>query len=308
MGRIGTLALFGWLLVGLVLGCGPARTSTPGEEPANQKSDKPTTPPTSGQEKPLPEEEKKQSAEQKLVGSWVITAVKGTNDPAQRAMKGWIFTFYADGRGRLTLVTSAGKTPMGTTWKLSSGKLTIKQNLAGDEYDFKIKSLTADKMVLVDPEGKTTESLELDRVKEARPAANSKDEEKKLEGTWYSHATEANGKQTSGENKEYLLIIAGNKCTTKVKGKVVGEDTFTLFERKPYWVIDFEQTAPENRKGKHWHAIYRIDGDTLQWIGENSDARAPAFTEEEYEKLPKAFQTKQGDGQWMRTMKRLKDK
>jgi uncharacterized protein (TIGR03067 family) len=102
----------------------------------------------------------------------------------------------------------------------------------------------------------------------------AKDEMKKFEGVWYSYAIEVNGKQQTVENKDDLHFMWGNKWIQLFKGRVVAEGTFTVFERKPYWVIDSEYTAPENQKGKHWHAIYRFDGDTIQWLGENRDARA----------------------------------
>lgn len=136
----------------------------------------------------------------------------------------------------------------------------------------------------------------------------AKAEVKKFEGVWYSHAVVVNGKQQSGESRADLHIFSGNRWTQKLNGQVVAEGTFTVHERKPYWVIDSEYTTPDNQKGKHWHAIYRFEGDTIQWLGENTPPRAPAFNEEEYKKLPKTFETKPGDGQFMRTVKPMKDK
>jgi uncharacterized protein (TIGR03067 family) len=134
----------------------------------------------------------------------------------------------------------------------------------------------------------------------------AKAEAKKFEGAWHSQTVVVNGAQQG--NRVDLYIFSGNKWTQTFKGRVVAEGTFTVHERKPYWVIDFEYTTPDNQKGKHWHAIYRFDGDTIQWLGENTPPRAPAFNDEAYKKLPKTFETKPGDGQFMRTVKRMKDK
>jgi uncharacterized protein (TIGR03067 family) len=127
-----------------------------------------------------------------------------------------------------------------------------------------------------------------------------------FEGTWHSQKVVVNGAQQAIRIE--LHTFSGNKWTQTFRDRVIAEGTFTVHERKPYWVIDFEYTTPDNQKGKHWHAIYRFDGDTIQWLGENTPPRAPAFNDEEYKKLPKTFETKPGDGQLMRTVKRMKDK
>lgn len=134
----------------------------------------------------------------------------------------------------------------------------------------------------------------------------AKAEAKKFEGAWHSQKVVVNGAQQSIRIE--LHTFSGNKWTQTFRDRVVAEGAFTVHERKPYWVIDFEYTTPDHQKGKHWHAIYRFDGDTLQWVGENTPPRAPAFNDEEYKKLPKTFETKPGDGQLMRTVKRIKDK
>lgn len=134
----------------------------------------------------------------------------------------------------------------------------------------------------------------------------AKAEAKKFEGAWHSRKVVVNGGDQS--IRAELHIFSGNKWSQKFKDRVVAEGTFTVHERKPYWVIDFEYTTPDSQKGKHWHAIYRFDGDTIQWLGENTPPRAPAFSDEEDKILPKTFETKLGDGRLMRIVKRTKDK
>lgn len=133
----------------------------------------------------------------------------------------------------------------------------------------------------------------------------AKAERKLFEGAWHTSELVVNGGQQSLRIE--LHNFSGDKWTHKFRDQVLAEGTFTLHPRKPYGVIDFEYTSPENQKGKHWQAIYRFDGDTLQWMGENGPPRAPAFSEEEYKKLPQAFESKPRDGQIRRTLKRIKD-
>jgi uncharacterized protein (TIGR03067 family) len=146
---------------------------------------------------------------------------------------------------------------------------------------------------------------EADSKRELKGKINA--EMKKFQGTWYSFAIEVNGKQQTIENREDLHIFSGNKWTQKVKGRVVEEGTFTLVERKPYWVNDFKYTFPKKQEGGHWLAIYRFDGNTVQWLGENTTNLPLTVKDEDYKKLPKVFETKKGDGYWFRTCKRLKD-
>ena len=140
----------------------------------------------------------------------------------------------------------------------------------------------------------------------AGQAADTKDEAKKFAGDWYSFAVEVDGKQQAVENKEDLHSFSGSKWTHKVKGRVVEEGAFTVEARKPFWVIDFKYTSPKKAEGTHWIALYRFDGNTVQWIGSNSDP-VPTIGDADYKKLPKAFETKKEDGQFMRTLKRLKN-
>ena len=130
-------------------------------------------------------------------------------------------------------------------------------------------------------------------------------EMKKFEGTWYSYAIEVDGKQQTVENRDDLFIFSWNKWTHKFKGRVVAEGTFTVKEHKPYKVIHSEYTAPEKQKGGHWIEIYRFDGDTLQWLGDNEGDLLKEVKDEDYKKLPKAFETRKGDNKFMRTVKRL---
>ena len=139
------------------------------------------------------------------------------------------------------------------------------------------------------------------------PAADNTAEVNKFQGTWYSVSTELDGEQKTGITKDEQHIFSGNKWTRKVKDQVVSEATFTVKELKPYWVITLKYTVPEKKKDAHWLAIYRFDGDTLQWIGDNV-ALLNEVKEEDYKKLPKAFETKKGDGNFMRTLRRLSDK
>lgn len=119
-----------------------------------------------------------------------------------------------------------------------------------------------------------------------------KTEMEKFQGTWYSIATERNGKQKSSEDKTALHVFTGKRWVQTEKGRVEAEGSFTVEERKPFWIVDFKYTSKKD-KGTHWIAIYRFEGDTLQWIA----------NEEDFEKLPKAFKTSKGDGLFMRTLK-----
>jgi uncharacterized protein (TIGR03067 family) len=140
----------------------------------------------------------------------------------------------------------------------------------------------------------------------AGQAADTKSEVQKFQGTWYSYAIEVNGSQQTGENRESLHIFSGNKWIQKLRGQIIAEGTFTVQEQKPYWVIDSLYTSPKKHAGAHWLAMYRFDGDTVQWIGTNRDP-VPTIGPADYQLLPKVFETKRGDGMFMRTSKRLKD-
>lgn len=92
----------------------------------------------------------------KLVGKWEMV-----KSDEQAAPKGALVEFTKDGKVTLTLDAGGKKFEMGGTYKLAGDKLTVKFKPpdGGEEKEDTdtVKSLTDDKLVLVDKQGKTTE-------------------------------------------------------------------------------------------------------------------------------------------------------
>jgi uncharacterized protein (TIGR03066 family) len=92
----------------------------------------------------------------KLVGKWEMV-----KSDEQTAPKGALVEFTKDGKVTLTLDAGGKKFEMGGTYKLAGDKLTVKFKPpdGGEEKEDTdtVKSLTDDKLVLVDKQGKTTE-------------------------------------------------------------------------------------------------------------------------------------------------------
>jgi uncharacterized protein (TIGR03067 family) len=119
---------------------------------------------------------------------------------------------------------------------------------------------------------------------------------KKLEGTWYSHSTEEDGKETSGEDKADLHIIKDIQVTAHKAGKEISKAEISIEPGKPFGKVKIQMKTGDN-KGKTWVGIYKVDEDGLKWCG--------CWAGENV--VPTAFETKKGDKYFLRVMKRQKD-
>jgi uncharacterized protein (TIGR03067 family) len=95
-------------------------------------------------------------------------------------------------------------------------------------------------------------------------ADDKKDDARKaFQGTW----TIVHTKKGDAKDKEPVtaptVVFEGNKYRIKAGDKVVEEGTFTVDGSKSPMHIEVAATAGMDR-GKKWHGIYEIEGDTLR--------------------------------------------
>jgi uncharacterized protein (TIGR03067 family) len=123
----------------------------------------------------------------------------------------------------------------------------------------------------------------------------AKQELDKLQGTWHSMSTEANGAPLIGENKADKHHFSGDKVTYEDGGRVMQIGKVTIVEIGDNFVkIDFQITGGY-RPGDTWVGIYELHGDELKWCG--------GYTGDGVGR-PTAFGTKSGDGFFLRSLKR----
>jgi uncharacterized protein (TIGR03067 family) len=124
----------------------------------------------------------------------------------------------------------------------------------------------------------------------------AKKENERLQGTWTTTATESNG-TISRETRPEKWIISGQKWTVKLDGEVTQEGTYKVVETGDRFVkVDFLVTEGY-KQGDTWIAIYQIDGDKLRMNG--------CYLSESKQRA-RTLGTKDGDGMYVRTMKKEK--
>jgi uncharacterized protein (TIGR03067 family) len=122
----------------------------------------------------------------------------------------------------------------------------------------------------------------------------------RLQGTWTTISTELDGQQRAEESKKEKLVLNNNKWVLKIDGEVSQEGTYKIVEMgDKYMKVDFVVTDGF-KQGDTWISILQVvDGDKIKWNGcyiSESKTRA------------KAMSTREGDGYFLRTMRRDKEK
>jgi uncharacterized protein (TIGR03067 family) len=124
-----------------------------------------------------------------------------------------------------------------------------------------------------------------------------KKEMERMQGMWTTVSTEVDGQQRAEEKKSEKLTFADNKWVLKIDGEISQEGTFKIVETGgKFMKIDFFVTGGF-KQGDTWISIMQIDGDKMKWTGcyvTESKAR------------PKMLTTRNGDGYFLRTLKREK--
>jgi uncharacterized protein (TIGR03067 family) len=117
----------------------------------------------------------------------------------------------------------------------------------------------------------------------------------KLQGTWTVVSAQADGQKQSEESlKGAKLTVSGDKYTVTRDGRVVERGTLRIDPAQRPKTIDATPAEGEY-KGKTFHGIYEVNGDTAR------DCFAPPGQER-----PKEFTSKAGSGVVVRTYKRSK--
>jgi uncharacterized protein (TIGR03067 family) len=104
---------------------------------------------------------------------------------------------------------------------------------------------------------------------------DAKPELKKLEGVWQPTSVEQNGnKLPAGKFQDERVIIKGDQLTITKGGKVMQRATLSVDPvASPK---TFVKTVVEGvNKGKKYHGIYELDGDTLRECRTSADQERP---------------------------------
>lgn len=106
-------------------------------------------------------------------------------------------------------------------------------------------------------------------------ADDKKDDAKKaFQGTW----TIVDRKKGGDKDKEPVtaptVVFEGDKYRIKADDKVVEEGTFSVDASKSPKHIEVAATAGMD-KGKKWHGIYEIEGDTMRAVVGPTDKKRP---------------------------------
>jgi uncharacterized protein (TIGR03067 family) len=125
----------------------------------------------------------------------------------------------------------------------------------------------------------------------------AKKEMERLQGTWATVAIEVDGQQRAEDKKVEKLTLTDNKWVLKIDVEIAQEGTFKIVETgDKFMKVDFIVTGGF-KQGDTWISIMQVDGERMKWSGcyvSESKAR------------PKAFPTRDGDGYFLRTLKRDK--
>jgi uncharacterized protein (TIGR03067 family) len=107
----------------------------------------------------------------------------------------------------------------------------------------------------------------------ARDLAARKDGEK-LQGVWTRVAV-SHGETRRGENVSDTITYSGNTFVQKLAGAVIQGGTFKIVDAASNpRQLDYFVTAGTN-KGKHYRAIYRIEGDVLHVCSDDGSNKRP---------------------------------
>jgi uncharacterized protein (TIGR03067 family) len=131
-----------------------------------------------------------------------------------------------------------------------------------------------------------------------RPGAGSgaRKEADRLQGTWTTISTESDGQLHREEKRVEKWTINGGRWSVKLDGEVTQEGTYKIIEADKVVKIDFTVTDGY-KQGDTWIALYQIDGDKLKMNGcYISESRV----------RPKTLGTRDGDGYYVRTMRKEK--
>lgn len=135
------------------------------------------------------------------------------------------------------------------------------------------------------------------RVPSSAAEVAAKKDFERLQGTWSTVSTELDGQQRAEAKKAEKVTFAGNKWTVKLDGEVSQEGTFKIVEAGGKFLkVDFLVTDGF-KQGDTWISILQVDGDKLKWSG--------CYVSESKVR-PKALATREGDGYFLRTLKRDK--
>lgn len=105
-------------------------------------------------------------------------------------------------------------------------------------------------------------------------ADDKKDDKKAFQGTWTIVQTKKGDPKDKESVAAPTVVFEGDKYRIKAGDKMVEEGTFTVDGSKTPKHI--EVTATEGMdKGKKWHGIYEVDGDTLKAVVGPTDKGRP---------------------------------
>jgi uncharacterized protein (TIGR03067 family) len=123
----------------------------------------------------------------------------------------------------------------------------------------------------------------------------SKKDLKQFEGTWKIVSVEQDGKKLADDSfKDIRMVVKGNQYAVKRGNRTAEQGTFKIDATKKPRTIDVTPTEGEG-KGKTYHGIYEIQGDTAR------DCFAAPGKDR-----PTTFATKSGSGFVLRVYKRVK--
>jgi uncharacterized protein (TIGR03067 family) len=98
-----------------------------------------------------------------------------------------------------------------------------------------------------------------------------------LEGTWKVTAMERDGKKAKlaeGKGKGAVFTIKGRRYALTIGDRVAEEGTFKVDASKRPRAVVFTVTAGED-KGKTFHGVYEVKGDTLRAVVAPADKERP---------------------------------
>ena len=96
-------------------------------------------------------------------------------------------------------------------------------------------------------------------------ADDKKDDRKACQGTWTIVDTKKGDKKEKEPVTAPTVVFEGDKYKIKAGDKVVEEGTFIVDGSKSPKHIEVAATAGMD-KGKKWHGIYEIEGDTMRAV------------------------------------------
>lgn len=103
-------------------------------------------------------------------------------------------------------------------------------------------------------------------------AGEPQDDQKAFQGTWtiVHHKKEGEKEPVTAPT----VVFSGNRYTIKAGEKVVEEGTFKVDGSKSPKQIEVSTTEGMD-KGKKWHGVYEVQGDTLRAVVGPADKERP---------------------------------